>query len=86
MPLKRYTITLVKPGTADRPTLLVPFEPSAIVISLIEELFRRIKKQGLAFDTGTHICTLTIDSEDGKLVLLICYAATVLTHVFRRND
>jgi hypothetical protein len=67
--MQRYTVTVVAPGTTDaRPVLLVPFRPDALVTTFIDELYRRIAKQGLAITPNTHIATLHIDSEVRKLM------------------
>lgn len=66
--MQRYTVTVVDRGASgSRPTLAVPFEPSALVSAFIDELFRRIAKQGLKLSPNTHIATLHLDSETGKL-------------------
>ena len=67
--MQRYTVTVVAPGTTNaRPVLLVPFQPDALVTAFIDELYRRIAKQGLAITRNTHIATLHLDSETGALI------------------
>ena len=67
--MQRYTVTVVAPGTTDaRPVLLVPFQPNALVTAFIDELYRRIARQGLAITPNTHIATLHLDSETGALI------------------
>lgn len=66
--MQRYTVTVVDPGSPEtRPILAVPFEPSALVSAFIEELFKRIAKQGLKLTPNSHIATLHLDNETGKL-------------------
>lgn len=48
--------------------LLVPFRPDALVTAFIDELYKRIAKQGLAITPNTHIATLHIDCETGALI------------------
>jgi hypothetical protein len=60
---------VVAPGTTEaRPVLLVPFQPDALVTAFIDELYRRIARQGLAITPNTHIATLHLDSETGALI------------------
>ncbi|KAK4539468.1 hypothetical protein LTR36_010904 [Oleoguttula mirabilis] len=67
--MQRYTVTIVSGGTPGQPpTLVVPFEPSALVTAFIEELFRRIARQGLALAPNTHVATLHLDSETGAII------------------
>jgi hypothetical protein len=62
--MQRYTVTIVSPGTTgERPVLLVPFQPSALVTAFVDELYKRIARQGLAIAPNTHIATLHLDSE-----------------------
>lgn len=63
------TVTVVSPGWAgQRPTLLVPFEPSATVTAFIEELFKRVARQGLSLAPNTHVATLRLDNETGAII------------------
>ena len=66
----RYKITVVAPATAadSRPVLLVPFKPDALVLALIEDLFKRVQRLGLPLTPGTHIATLHLDGENGALL------------------
>ncbi|KAK4552990.1 hypothetical protein LTR86_009914 [Recurvomyces mirabilis] len=67
--MKRYTVTIVSGATSgERPTLLVPFEPSAIVTAFVDELFTRVARRGLPLAPNTHLATLHIDSENGALI------------------
>ena len=69
--MQRYQVTVVAGGsgaTNARPVLLVPFRPDALVTAFIDELFRRITKQGLDITPNTHIATLHLDSESGALI------------------
>lgn len=67
--MQRYTVTIVSSGDSnERPVLLVPFQPSAIVTTFVDELFKRIARQGLAIAPNTHIATLHLDSETGGLI------------------
>ncbi|EME39358.1 hypothetical protein DOTSEDRAFT_179879 [Dothistroma septosporum NZE10] len=69
--MQRYTVTIVSPGGTPeqpRPVLAVPFEPSALVSAFIEELFRRIARQGRKLEPNTHIATLHLDSETGAII------------------
>lgn len=67
--MQRYTVTIVSSGDSkERPVLLVPFQPSALVTAFVDELFKRIARQGLAIAPNTHIATLHLDSETGGLV------------------
>ncbi|KAK4897587.1 hypothetical protein LTR27_004733 [Elasticomyces elasticus] len=62
--MERYTVTIITPASSGaRPTLLVPSPPSAIVTAFVDELFKRIARQGLALAPNTHIATLHVDSE-----------------------
>ncbi len=37
--MQRYTVIIVSPGTTgERPVLLIPFQPSALVTAFIEEM------------------------------------------------
>ncbi|KAK3660943.1 hypothetical protein LTR22_007771 [Elasticomyces elasticus] len=61
--MERYTVTIITPASSGAPpTLLVPFPPSAIVTAFVDELFKRIARQGLALTPNTHIATLHVDS------------------------
>ncbi|CAK3843880.1 bifunctional E2 E3 enzyme [Lecanosticta acicola] len=66
----RYTVTLVTPETSGQgpPKLAVPFEPSALVSAFVEEIFRRVQKQGIELQPNTHIATLHLDSETGAIL------------------
>ena len=66
----RYKITVVAPATAanSRTVLLVPFKPDALVIALIEDLFKRVQRLGLPLTPGTHVATLHINSESGPVL------------------
>ncbi|KAK3677481.1 hypothetical protein LTR78_002331 [Recurvomyces mirabilis] len=67
--MKRYIVTIVSGATSgERPTLLVPFEPSAIVTAFVDELFTRVARRGLPLAPNTHLATLHIDSESGALI------------------
>ncbi|KAI5358581.1 putative ubiquitin-conjugating enzyme E2, von Willebrand factor, type A, U-box [Septoria linicola] len=67
--MQRYTVTLVDPGApGSRPTLAVPFEPSALVSAFIDGLFRRIARRGLKLSPNTHIATLHLDGETGAII------------------
>lgn len=67
--MQRYTVTIVHPGnTGERPVLLVPFEPSAIVTAFIDELYKRVAKRGLPITPNTHIATLHLDGETGAII------------------
>ncbi|KAK4952054.1 hypothetical protein LTR10_009974 [Elasticomyces elasticus] len=67
--MERYTVTIITPASsAAPPTLLVPFSPSAIVTAFVDELFKRIARQGLALAPNTHIATLHVDSENGAII------------------
>ena len=67
--MARYTVTIVSPGNSDnRPVLIVPFEPTAIVTTFIDELWRRVKRQGILLEPNTHIATLHLDSETGGII------------------
>ncbi len=67
--MQRYTVTIVSPGTSsERPVLLVPFEPSALVTAFVDELYKRISRRGLNIAPNTHIATLHLDSETGALI------------------
>ncbi|TKA69325.1 hypothetical protein B0A55_07454 [Friedmanniomyces simplex] len=67
--MQRYTVTVVSQGSpGERPTLLVPFEPSAIVAAFIDELFRRVTRQGIALAPNTHVATIHVDSEGGAII------------------
>ncbi|USW57709.1 Putative ubiquitin-conjugating enzyme E2, von Willebrand factor, type A, U-box [Septoria linicola] len=67
--MQRYTVTVVDSGApGSRPTLAVPFEPSALVSAFIDELFRRIARRGLKLSPNTHIATLHLDSETGAII------------------
>ena len=66
----RYKITVVAPATAanSQTVLLVPFKPDALVIALIEDLFKRVQRIGLPLTPGTHVATLHINSESGPVL------------------
>lgn len=67
--MRRFTVHIVSPATATtRPVLLVPFEPSALVVGFIEELFKRLARQSIPLTADTHVCTLHLDSETGAVV------------------
>ena len=66
--MQRYTVTVITPGAAAQPVLLVPFQPSAIVTAFVDELYRRIARRGLAIAPNTHIATLHLDSETGAII------------------
>ena len=64
-----YKVTVVAPGTGtDRPVLVVPFRPDALVTAFIEELFKRIARLSLPLQPDTHIATLHLDSESGAIL------------------
>ena len=67
--MQRYTVTIVSSGTSgERPVLLVPFQPSAIVTAFVEELYKRVAKRGFPIAPNTHIATLRLDSETGAII------------------
>ena len=66
--MARYKVTLVAPGAAERPVLLVPFQPDALVTAFIDEIFKRIARQNLPQRPDTHIATLHLDSETGAIL------------------
>jgi hypothetical protein len=67
--MQRYKVTIVASSNSrERPVLLVPFRPSALVTAFVDELFKRIARQGLAIAPDTHIAALRLDSETGALI------------------
>ncbi|KAM3414997.1 hypothetical protein BST61_g10134 [Cercospora zeina] len=67
--MQRFTVAVVDsttPGTTL--TLAVPFEPNALVSAFVEELCRRIAKQGLKLAPTTHAITLHLDGETGAII------------------
>jgi len=65
--VQRYTVTIVATGDlSERPTLVVPFEPSATVTAFIEDLWKSIARLDVPLAPNSHICRLHIDSTTGK--------------------
>lgn len=63
----RYKVTVVAAGT-DHLVLVVPFQPDALVTALVDELSKRIARQGLQLQPDTHVATLHLDSETGAIL------------------
>ena len=67
----RAAVTIVSPGTGTStqpPVLLVPFQPSAIVTAFVDELYKRIARQGLPIAPNTHVATLHLDATTGGII------------------
>lgn len=65
--MQRYTITLVSDTGGSRPTILIPFQPSALVSVFKDEIFKRATRQDLPVSKDTHNLTLRIQSQTGAV-------------------
>lgn len=67
--MQRYTVTVIDSCSPEAHcSLAVPFHPSALVSDFVDELFRRIAKQGLKLTATSHIATLHLDSPTGAII------------------
>lgn len=86
MSRQRYKVTIVSPGeNGEQPVLLVPFEPSAIVTAFVEEIWKRLRRQGIPLEPNTHIATLHLDGETGALIDVEDVLSDVVTNPAREN-
>lgn len=65
--MQRCTVTIFSDAGGSRPTILVPFQPSALVSALKDELFKRTGRQNLPVTTDTHHLTLRLNSQTGAV-------------------
>lgn len=65
--MQRYIITLISDTGGSRPTILVPFHPSALVSAFEDEIFKRAHRQNLPVTADTHHLTLRIHSQPGAV-------------------
>lgn len=66
--MERYTVTLSDTSTVAKPTILIPYNPHALVGALVDEIFKRAVKQNFRVFPETHIVTLRTHSQTGALL------------------
>lgn len=63
--MQRYTITFVSDTGGGRPSVVVPFQPSALVTSFKDEITKRAIRQNLPIAAETHDLNLRLQSQTG---------------------
>jgi hypothetical protein len=67
--MQRYTVTILSDtGHGGRPSILVPFQPSALVSSFKDEVVKRAIRQNLPITTESHEFTLRLQSQTGPIL------------------
>lgn len=65
---ERYTVTLSDAATAAKPTILIPYNPQALVSAFADEIFKRAVKHNINVKAETHTVTLRAKSQTGAVL------------------
>jgi hypothetical protein len=65
--MQRYIVTIIN-DTGGRPSILVPFQPSALIVTFKDEIIKRAIDQNLPITTESHFLTLRLQSQTGPTI------------------